>query len=121
VAAHLARCAECRAFEQPVRAFTEELRAAKLESPERPVYLPRVRRRVSLVTAEYSVAATLLMAILGGAMHLGTTQSEPANVRSQTDVANLYRTTWAPELELAQIEPHVPVGPADPPAPLRAV
>jgi anti-sigma factor RsiW len=42
--AHLARCAECRAFEAGVAAATRHVRTAPLEHLEQPISLPRGRR-----------------------------------------------------------------------------
>jgi predicted anti-sigma-YlaC factor YlaD len=120
VAAHLARCADCRAFESPVRAFTEELRAAALESPSEPIALirSRPRRRAWLATAELSAAATVLIAF-GIASQLGASDSQGGNNRLAT--ANLFTTAWSPELELAQIEPAVPTRQTSRPGPRPAL
>ena len=42
--AHLARCPSCSAFAVEVTAFTEDLRAAPLERPRRPIVVQRPRR-----------------------------------------------------------------------------
>jgi predicted anti-sigma-YlaC factor YlaD len=124
VSAHLARCAECRAFEQPVRAFTEELRAAPLELPSLPVVVVRPVRtgqRVLRRTAELSAAATVLIAV-GVVTQLGAApSSEVRNGRLTT--AGLFKpTAWQPEVELAQLDPAVrDRRPATGPAPLSAV
>jgi predicted anti-sigma-YlaC factor YlaD len=44
VARHLERCAECGAFRDELTAFTAALREAPLETPERPILLPPLRR-----------------------------------------------------------------------------
>jgi predicted anti-sigma-YlaC factor YlaD len=122
VAAHLARCVECRAVESSVRAFTEELRAAPPEYPRQPIVLTRhrSRRRALLRTAEYSVAATILVAFFGV-----FTQIELSDSRRGTaplTPANLFQTAWSPELELAQIDPSVRGrGNANGPGPMDAV
>ena len=122
VAAHLARCADCRAFESPVRAFTEELRAAALEAPDEPITLirSRPRRRAWLATAELSAAATVLIAF-GIASQFGASDSQGGNSRLAT--ANLFTAAWSPELELAQIDPAVTTTRAkdNRPGPLNAV
>lgn len=106
VAAHLARCAECRAIEDTVRAFTEELRTAPLELLERPVVVTRARprRRAWLTTAEVSVAATVLIG-LGVLSQLGT--SDPQGASNRLATSNLFIAAWQPEDEMAQIDPSV--------------
>ncbi len=71
VAAHLERCADAVEFEASVREFTEELRAAPLQSPRLPIVVRRARRRVSLSAAQISVAATLAVAVLGVLSQVG--------------------------------------------------
>ena len=77
VAAHLERCAECHAFEASVREFTEELRAAPLQSPRLPIVVRRAHRRVSLSAAQISVAATLAVAVLGVLSQVAGSTSPP--------------------------------------------
>jgi predicted anti-sigma-YlaC factor YlaD len=123
VAAHLSRCAECRAFDQSVRAFTEELRAAPLESPSLPVVIPgsRPRRRLSFATAEFGAAAMVLIGVLGVLTQFGTAP-DSHGINSGVANANLFNTAWSPELELAQLETTVPTGPTtDEPGPLDAI
>lgn len=103
VAAHLARCAECRAFEASVRQLTRELREAPLESPRQPISLPRLPRRVALATAQASAAATVLIAILGAFTQFGV-QEQQSRTAASTPARNLFTTSWQPELELAQID-----------------
>lgn len=122
VAAHLARCPECRAFESPVREFTEELRAAPLELLERRIVVTRgrSRRRAWLTTAEVSAAATLLIG-LGVMSQLGA--SDPQGTSNRLATANLFNAAWQPELEMAQIDPSDPTERANAggPGPLHAV
>ena len=59
---HLARCADCRAFEEQVSGIALQLRAAPLEQLERPVEVAHRRRRMpvrvwTLGAAAASVAA----------------------------------------------------------------
>ncbi len=122
VTAHLVRCAECRAFETRVRAFTDVLRAAPLESPSDPVVITRTRplRRFRLATAEYSVAATLLIGLLGVLSQFDAPESPRRDNRVAT--VNLFQTSWQPEVELAQIpDPTVPAGRADSPGPVTPI
>ena len=104
MASHLRRCAECRAFAESVRAFTEELRAAPLELPRRrPVVVGRPRR-ISLTGAQVGVAATLAIAALGLASQLGMPSSQRTDSLPAVTTANLFETSWKPERELAQID-----------------
>lgn len=121
VAAHLARCAGCRAFEASVRTFTGALRAAPLELLDRPIYVPRPRRRISLASVQYSAAATLLIATLGILSQFGAPASQGRDARRVFTTANLFNAAWQPEVELAQLGPARQVGPEDPPGPLPAL
>jgi len=129
-AAHLARCADCRAFEESLRDFTQELRAAPLESPRQPIVLPR-SRRVSLTTARWSAAATLLVAVLGVLSQFEVPQFEVSQFEvaqssgpdpgRQVATKNLFKTTWQPELEMAQIDAVTRTPGTDRPGPLPAL
>jgi predicted anti-sigma-YlaC factor YlaD len=122
VAAHLSRCAECRAFDESVRAFTEELRAAPLESPCLPLVVPgsRPRRRLSFATAEFGAAAMVLIGVLGVLSQFGTAP-DSHGTNNGVATANLFNTAWSPELELAQLDSTVPTGRTDEPGPLSAL
>jgi predicted anti-sigma-YlaC factor YlaD len=104
VAAHLERCAGCQAFEATVRSFTEELRAAAPEVPRRPIVVRRTRR-VSLSALQVSGAATIAVALLGVVSQLGVSERNVPNVNRQVVRPSLFRASWQPELELAQIDP----------------
>jgi len=105
LAAHLVRCSDCREFEQSVREFTDELRAAPLESPRQPILVRRTRR-VSLTAAQVSAAATLAVAVLGVLSQVGVPSTQDPAARSTT--ANLFQTSWQPDRELAQIDSNLP-------------
>jgi predicted anti-sigma-YlaC factor YlaD len=63
---HLAKCEECRAFEQRVRAITFELRAAQPVQLERQIELPPRRQVFTRVrVASASVAAVAAVAVFG--------------------------------------------------------
>jgi predicted anti-sigma-YlaC factor YlaD len=102
VAAHLVRCAECRAFDASLLQFTEELRAAPVEALRHPIALPRPRRRVVLTAAQFSAAASLLI-ILGAASQFGAAEPEGRSTGATVSTRNLFKTSWQPERELAQI------------------
>jgi hypothetical protein len=103
--AHLLRCSDCRMFEQSVRKFTDDLRAAPLESPRQPI-LVRRGRRISVTAAQISAAATLAVAVLGVLSQVGLPNTQDPASRSTT--ANLFKTSWQPERELAQIDADLP-------------
>ena len=103
MAAHLERCADCRAFEEAARTFTDELRAAPLELLQRPVVVRR-SRRISLTGAQVGVAATLAIAALGLASQIGMPTSQRTGASPPVTPANLFETSWPPERELAQID-----------------
>jgi len=120
VAAHLARCAACRAFDQSLQGLTQELRAAPLESPYQPIalpHLPRLPRRIALATAQFSAAATVLIALLG----VGVPEPQGRSASPQVRTSNLFKTSWQPELELAQIDDGARIRGNDQPGRLQAV
>jgi len=115
VAAHLERCAECHAFEASVREFTEGLRAAPLLTPRLPTLVRRARR-VSLSAAQVSVAATLAVAVLGVLSQVGLPGSADPAVGGRLSTTNLFKTSWQPEREIAQIDRNLPARPGPFPA-----
>ncbi len=78
LASHVARCADCAAYEADVVAITTELRAAPLEALEHPVVVRRPRRRLPLVRLQVGVAAGLAVAVLGALSQVALRDSEPA-------------------------------------------
>jgi predicted anti-sigma-YlaC factor YlaD len=105
LASHLLRCPDCRTFEESVREFTEQLRSAPLESPRQPILVRRTRR-VSLTAAQVTAAATLAVAVLGVLSQVGVPTTQDPSVRSTT--ANLFKTSWQPDRELAQLDSNLP-------------
>jgi predicted anti-sigma-YlaC factor YlaD len=103
VASHLARCADCRAFEDDVREFTTEMRAAPLEVLRVPVVVRRARRAV-LNVANVSVAAMLAVAVLGVVSQLGSTGARNSDIAVRLSDAKLFTGGWQPEREIAQID-----------------
>ena len=103
VAAHLERCADCRAFEERVRTFTEDLRAVPLELLQRPVVVRR-SRRASFTGAQVGVAAVLAIAALGLASQLEAPWSQRTGSSPAVTNVNLFKTSWTPERELAEID-----------------
>ena len=119
VAAHLERCAECHAFEESVREFTEGLRAAPLQSPRAPILVQRAHRRVSLSAAQISVAATLAVAVLGVLSQVGLPGSPDAGVDGRLPTTNLFKTSWQPEREIRLLDTNLPG--TERPGPLSAI
>ena len=81
-ARHLARCADCRAFDAQSRWVTEELRAAPLlELPRRVVLTPVRTRRISsrLVGNVASIAALLAVSVGGWATGMSLATGSSAN------------------------------------------
>ena len=71
MAAHLERCAECRAFDADTRGFTTALRLAAPEALERPVAVPRRRsfgaagvRGAQAASIAFAAAAAVLGVVL---------------------------------------------------------
>jgi anti-sigma factor RsiW len=78
IASHLARCADCTAFEEDVHAFTAELRAAPLEQPEHSIASTGVVRRPrrAVPRVQIGVAAAFAVAVLGALTQLVTPESD---------------------------------------------
>jgi predicted anti-sigma-YlaC factor YlaD len=95
--AHLARCAECCAFQLDVSAITRELRAAPLERLRRPVELPS-RRRVSLRGMQVAAAAAAVFAVALGTV--GVIQSERPSVHRLAHVRPAFLDSPYYELQL---------------------
>ena len=70
LAAHLARCDECRAYEEEVTALTAAVRTSPLEPLCRPMTLPR-RRRALLGNVPVAAAAAVALVAVGVATLLG--------------------------------------------------
>src|SRR5262245_43311006 len=97
IAAHLARCADCAAFEEDVRAFTSELRAAPMEQLQRPIEVVGRPRR-ALPRIQIGVAAAFAVAMLGAVTQLVTPENDQAFAAPQQ-----YATYTQLSREVAQI------------------
>lgn len=89
--AHLARCADCRAFEERARLVTAELRRAELIPLACPIALPvRPRRLSGLRVASASAAAAAAALAVVGALTLATSndQVQPSFLRQTANVPN---------------------------------
>jgi hypothetical protein len=78
LASHLARCADCHAYEQDVTGFTQALRDSSLEPLSRPIAVPS-RRRLITTRVQVGAAAAIAVAALIGAGEL--VKNEPVNVQ----------------------------------------
>jgi len=78
VAAHLGRCAACRAFDLDLQALTESLRAAPLAEPSVQFQLPRrPARSIGVARAGTAAAAAITAAIaVGGVFGLHSPRSQ---------------------------------------------
>ena len=78
---HLDRCAACAAVAAEIRALTGAVRAAPLERPAKPVFVPRERpaaRPPRAVGARVAAAATLAALAAGLGVVTGSLTREPA-------------------------------------------
>jgi predicted anti-sigma-YlaC factor YlaD len=75
IAAHLSRCADCATFEEDVRTFTSELRAAPMEQLEHPIEIVRSPRR-ALPRVQIGVAAVFAVALLAALTQLATPDNQ---------------------------------------------
>ena len=96
--AHLAGCAECRAFSDDLTAVTEKLRYAPFEKLERPIVI-RAPRRISAMRLQTGIAAALAVAALGLASHLAS--SGPSSDLSAFRTVTRFPTQAELERELA--------------------
>lgn len=102
-AAHLARCADCRAFEEAAVAFTAELRAAPLEPLRRPVVVRR-SRRLPFAASHAAAVAVVALAAVGVVGQLGLTRLDASKDGEQSVMrADPYVASWPPEWEVAQL------------------
>ena len=100
VAAHLERCADCRAFREDVTAFTGELREARLEELEHPIVVRHPGRRVSFARVQIGVAAAVAVVVVGALAQVAG--SKPDNSPLLTTPAR-FGTTGQLEREVRQI------------------
>jgi len=78
LASHLARCADCHAYEQDVTGLTRALRAAPLEPLSRPILVPSRRRLITTRIQVGAAAAVAVAALIGAGEFL---KNEPVNVQ----------------------------------------
>lgn len=97
LAAHLGRCAACRAYEADVRAYTLALREAPLERMETPVAVRRRQRRVAVVRIPTAAAAAAAVAVI--AVGVATDQSLDSHERGRALGVEVVRFPTQAELE----------------------
>jgi predicted anti-sigma-YlaC factor YlaD len=78
VAAHVERCADCRAYQHEVASFTSALRAAPLEPMESPIAL-RAPRRTIVARLQAGAAAAVALVALGVATQIATESRSPSS------------------------------------------
>jgi anti-sigma factor RsiW len=71
-AAHVAHCAECRAFGVEVREFTRLLREAPPERLTRPITIPRPRTAAQSLRLTGVAAAAMVLTLIGLSAQLAT-------------------------------------------------
>jgi predicted anti-sigma-YlaC factor YlaD len=106
--AHLAVCADCRAYEKGVSGVTTLLRAVPLEQPIVPFQLPRGRSRVNALLANSvragSAAAAVAIVVLTGFTTFRTAlHSSPASA-PRTNVGETRRVLDLHEHQLQQLD-----------------
>lgn len=104
LAAHVRRCAECRAYGVEVTAFTDELRAAELQVMERPVVVRRLRRAVAgRRWMQVPAAAALALTVVGVATQVAALGPRPAGQSASLGAPVRFPTRAELERELALI------------------
>jgi predicted anti-sigma-YlaC factor YlaD len=79
LAAHVLRCADCRAYRSDVDAFTRVLRAAALETAP-PVSVRRYLRSTAATRFQAGVAAAMAFAVVGVATQMVQGRSEGSSI-----------------------------------------
>jgi UDP-N-acetylmuramyl pentapeptide synthase len=107
MAAHLARCANCRSFADDLGTLTDTLRTAPLVEPSVEFQIPRRRLRFGIAQVGTAAAATITAAIaLGGFVGL-----DPAPARiSASDVESAHERMFLQEQLMQDMDtPNVPL------------
>ena len=92
--AHLASCAECRAFRTDIEAVARELRSAEPDEPAYPFVLPRARR-LSVRSIQVGAAAAAVVAIVAAGsvfQGLGLGRPSASNDAIRLSQSALFRT-----------------------------
>lgn len=106
IRSHVARCSDCQTFEQRVRAFARELRAAPLEPPSRPIAVsrPAARRphwRAQQAIAQAGIAAMIVVGVLGLTSQAVGPELRPG--ATSQPAQSLFEASWQPDVEQAQL------------------
>lgn len=101
LSAHLLRCPECRAYAEDVTEFTGAIRRAPLEAFDRRILVRGRRRWISTGAAPAAAAAMLAVAVLGVLSQVNAPERQRTG--SAQVARDLFRTSWQPERELAQM------------------
>lgn len=108
--AHLARCADCDAFADDVRSFTEGLRAAPLERSRRPVVVERPRR-LTTARIQIGVAAAFAFAALGLGTQLSAQGTSTQAIHSDVVTRFPSQAELAKEMAMIASAMNPPVSP----------
>jgi len=81
LAAHVLRCADCRAYRGDVHALTRALRAAALEAAP-PVTVRRYRRSTAAIRFRAGVAAAMAFAVVGVATQMVQGRADGSSISS---------------------------------------
>jgi len=111
VAAHVLRCADCRAYRSDVHAFTRALRAAALEIAPA-VTVRRYRRSAAAMRFQAGVAAAMAFAVVGVATQV--VQSRPDGSPISSFRVSHFQTQSELEREQALIDPNIAPGSGGP-------
>jgi len=118
LAAHLARCADCRAYRAEVRGFTDLLRAAPLARLNDPVTVWRSRRRLLLPARLPAAAgAALAFAVVAfGTQLMVSGRTEGSSLRTPVrTVVTRFPSPAEIQKEMSLVA-NAPTGDAQPPA-----
>ncbi len=86
--AHLSSCSDCGAHASDVTSFTEALRAAPLEQPERPIVV-RAPRRATFARVHAGMAAAVALVVVGSALQIGLRGTENSSARTPSRFPSL--------------------------------
>ena len=103
LASHLERCPQCHAFAADVRAFTEDLRNAPLETLDQPVVVRRLRRATT-ARLQIGAAAVLAFAALGLGSQLASSEPQGPSLSRFEGAPNLSPRTSVLEREQAILQ-----------------
>lgn len=108
LAAHLARCADCRSFEADLAVLTGSMRATPLERRERSFTLPR-RRHVAFRGLQVGAAAAAVVIAAVGLAGAGGSLRSGDEARRNAALAQPGENTLLREVQARALKAEVPV------------